>query len=501
MAATPTAKSVGLLDAVSDERLLAFRPHPAQALLLLRIEECQLVVAAAGRRFGKTRAAAAGALWNLLLQPELDALVSPGESRYAVSIANSQAQARIFVEQAASIAKASPTLRRELVDEQLDRLVFRGGHVLAAFPCSSKSGRGWPISYLVLDEFAHHFELEEGGPATAPRVWAAMTPSVAQFGEGGRIVVLSTPAGDAGLFARLHHQAASGELPQAVAFRAPTSANPAVDRQWLAQQEAALGPDDFKREYGAEFIAGGAGFFDPEAVRACVASWREADPYHAATDWTAGFDAGFERDPSALAIVGRDRADAGRLVVGYTQRWIPPRRTSSKTRSETTAHMATVFDQVAGACRSYGVSRLVPDSHLGATVRDELRRRGVNVNEGRIVAGPERLLAWRNLRARVNLGRIVLPDDRQLVTELLRIRTTADGGSIVKPRVGDSHGDLADATVAAVASLDRSGASSGAALASTAGIDDPGLGEVWPESDIRYDLSRASVSNTLLEIE
>ena len=61
----------------------------------------------------------------------------------------------------------------------------------------------------------------------------------------------------------------------------------------------------------------------------------------------------------------------------------------------------------------------------------------MSVAEKRIVQGPERLLAWRNLRARVNLGRIVLPDDRPVVTELLR--TSADGGSIVKPRVGDSH--------------------------------------------------------------
>src|SRR5919204_4052770 len=133
--ATATSRApVGLLDACADSKLLAFRPHPAQARLLHHIEQNQLVVAAAGRRFGKSRAAACGALWNLLLRPELDALVSPGEARYAVSVANSQAQARIFVEHALSLVKASPTLRRELVDEQLDRLVFRGGRVLAAFP-------------------------------------------------------------------------------------------------------------------------------------------------------------------------------------------------------------------------------------------------------------------------------------------------------------------------------------------------------------------------------
>jgi hypothetical protein len=223
-------------------------------------------------------------------------------------------------------------------------------------------------------------------------------------------------------------------------------------------------------------------------VRSCVAPWKEADPFHAATRWEAGLDSGFERDPTALVIVGPDKKDAGRLVVGYSARWIPPRRSVSKTRQETTSWMAEVFDAVAAACHRYGVARMTPDSHLGATVRDELSRRCVNVNERRIVAGPERLLAWRNLRARINLGRIVLPDDRQLVTELLRIRTSADGSSIVKPRVGDSHCDLADALVGAVASLDRAGASSGGVLGTA---DDAALdGEVWGDEEGRYsDLS------------
>jgi hypothetical protein len=480
-----TTSSVGLLAACADRRLLNFRVHPRQGLMLHAIAEHGLVVAAAGRRFGKSKAAAAGALWNLLLQPDLDALVGPGENRYAVSVANSQVQARIFVEHALSIVKGSPTLRRELVETQVARLVFRGNRVLAAFPCSSKSGRGWPISYLVLDEHAHMFDIEEGGPATAQRVWAAMTPSVAQFGPAAKIVVVSTPAGDFGHFATLYHKAATGELPNAVAFHAKTADNPAVDRAWLAQQEAALGPDDFRREFGAEFVAGGAGFFEPESVRSCVQPWREADHFHAGDRWTAGFDAGFERDPSALVIAGHPKREPGKLIVGYTQRWVPPRRNESKTRQETSAWMAQVFDEAAAAVKKYGCSRLVPDSHLGATVRHEFSRRGVNVSEHKILSGPERLLAWRNLRARINMGRILIADDRQLVAELLRVRTSRDGANLVLPRVGDSHCDLAVALVSAVATLDASGAGSGAV---TPLSPDAMGGEVYAESGLTYDM-------------
>jgi hypothetical protein len=481
-----TTSSVGLLQACADPRLLGFRVHPRQGLLLHAIAEHGLVVASAGRRFGKSKAAAAAALWNLLLRPDLDKLVGPGERRFAVSVANSQAQARIFVEHAAAIVKGSPSLRRELVDERVNELIFRGDRVLSAFPCSSKSGRGWPISFLSLDEFAHHFDDPggEGGPQVARRVWSAMTPSVAQFGAEGRIVVTSTPSGDSGLFAELFKKASNGELPDACAFTAATSDNLAVDRGWLAQQELALGPDDFKREYGAEFVAGGASFFAPESVRSCVQPWREADHFHAGDRWTAGFDAGFERDPSALVIVGHPKGEPGKLIVGYTQRWVPPRRTESKTRQETSAWMAQVFDEAAAAVKRYGCSRLVPDSHLGATVKHEFSRRGVNVSEHKILSGPERLLAWRNLRARINMGRILIPDDRQLVAELLRVRTSRDGANLVLPRVGDSHCDLAVALVSAVATLDAHGAGSGTVTP----LSPEALGgEVWPESDLSYD--------------
>jgi len=52
----------------------------------------------------------------LLCIPELDAMVNPGEKRYAVCIANSQKQAGIFRDHALSIVSASPALRGELAN-------------------------------------------------------------------------------------------------------------------------------------------------------------------------------------------------------------------------------------------------------------------------------------------------------------------------------------------------------------------------------------------------
>ncbi len=56
------------------------------------------------------------------------------------------------------------------------------------------------------------------------------------------------------------------------------------------------------------------------------------------------------------------------------------------------------------------------------------------------------------MRARLNLGQLELYPDEQLLAELGRLRTryTAGSSSVVNPRVGGSHGDLAQALALAV---------------------------------------------------
>jgi hypothetical protein len=391
--------------------------------------------------------------------PELDGLVSAGEKRYAVSVGNNQAQARLFVEHAASIVKGSPTLRRELASETANELVFRRGRVLAGFPCTAKGARGFPVSFLCLDEFAHHFDLEEGGPMVAERIWAAMTPSVAQFGTRGRVVVISTPLGSDGLFAELHAKAGNGELAAAEAFHAPTSDNPMIDAVYLDGQEAALGYDDFRREFGAEFIAGGASFLEHARVRDVVRDWRELLVTDIARGAVLAFDPSFASDPAAAVVVGADPWVPALLRVAYVQRWLPPKRKKRpyRSREDEDRVIEAVLDDVAAIAARYQ-ARVISDQHLPGTVTYELGQRGVPVAV-RPWTATSKTEAFQALRARIYTNRIELPDDPQLVTELCRLRTKyrAGAATVEVPRVGDSHCDLAVALAAAVHAFDRGG--------------------------------------------
>lgn len=454
--ATTTGRSVGLVAAVDDRRLIGFKAHPRQRELLQAVGRSRLTVACCGRRFGKTRAAAAAALWNLLLVPELDGMVAPGERRYALSVANSQAQATIFVEHARSLVRDSPALRGLLVSEAAGELVFTGDRVLAAFPCSARSSRGYAASFVCLDEFAHHFDVEDGGHQAAGRVWAAVTPSVAQFGDLGRVVVISTPLGDSGLFADLYAKARGGEIDGAESFHAATSENPLIDPSYLQAQEVALGYDDFRREFGAEFTGGGAAFIDGDRIRECVCDWRECLPADA-SGWVLGFDPGFASDPAACAVVGRSRSDTETLVCGLTARWLPPksRRRVRRSRDEDTSRIETVIASVAEVAARYR-ARVVTDAHLPGVVVSEFQKHGIHATV-RAWSAETKTQAAQATRARILTRRIELPDDPQLIGELSRLRTKYRAGSAMVefPRSGDSHCDVASALLAAVGEHDR----------------------------------------------
>ena len=159
------------------------------------------------------------------------------------------------------------------------------------------------------------------GRATAVVLADAEHRAVRAVREGGRDL---DPSGDSNFFAEMYQRCRGGD-PSAAAYNAETAANPLIDPAYLEAQEAALGPEDFDREFRAAFVSGSAAFIDLERVRACVCDWKETLPADGRS-WIASFDPAFSRDPAALAIVGRRHDDPSRLIVGYTQRWLPKGR-------------------------------------------------------------------------------------------------------------------------------------------------------------------------------
>lgn len=438
--------AVGLLDACEDPELFGLDLWPRQRELLGSAADHRLNVWALGRRAGKSTMAAVICLHGCLFRPDLDAMVRPGERRYSVAVATNVAQARLLVAAARTIVERSPLLAGMVTSANDDEITFSNNTAFRAFPCSSRGARGWPISTFAMDEAAH-FLTETDGYQTADRVWQALAPSTAQFGDAARIVVCSTPYGSEGLFADLHGRASAGDLAGAVAHHASTAeANPTIGAEFLAA-ERERDASSFAQEYGAEFSSSGDAYIDWDLVRPPV----ERGPLKP-TDgkgWVIGLDPAFSRDPFGLAIVGRHPTERRRLVVARVEAY--------KSRGA----FPGPLPQIVGLARSFG-ARIVTDQYEKEPVSDYLARHGFRPRVHGMTA-ETKTEVYSALRARLEDESLELYSHEPLIAELKRLRTKFSAGraAVVNPRVGGSHGDIAQALALAVYELRRGDGSRG----------------------------------------
>ena len=199
------------------------------------------VVLLKGRQIGASTASAALALHTAMYEPgALVVIVSPSQ-RQSQEIA----------------AKARAALRNldrpELDQDSATTLGLANGSRILSLPGTAVSIRGYSARLLVVDEAAFVDEA----------TWLAAQALVA---TGGRIVVLSTPAGKGGWLFDLWQS----EAPGWATFRVPTANVPTVSPEYLASARLAMGPWQFAMEFECEFGAGGASIFDAARLEAMV---------------------------------------------------------------------------------------------------------------------------------------------------------------------------------------------------------------------------------------
>ena len=115
--------------------------------------------------------------------------------------------------------------------------------------------------------------------------------------------------------------------------------------------------------------------------------------------------------------------------------------------------------EVAEVCKHYG-ARVVTDQYAAPAIVSRLSEAGLAVSTIAMTAA-SKTSAFGELRARLNTNSLELYPELTLLAELRRLRTryTAGSAAVVNPRVGGSHGDMAQAL--ALACMEHSAGSSG----------------------------------------
>jgi hypothetical protein len=216
-------------------------PDPWQARTLQ--SQAMRTLLLCSRQAGKSLTAAALALREAILhEPALVLLLSPSE-RQSGELA--QTVFRLY--------DALPDAPRARKRTEL-QLHLQNGSRIVALPENERTIRGYSgAALLVIDEAAR----------VADALYYAVRPMLAV--SGGKLVALSTPFGKRGWFYEEWETGQGWECVRVTAQQCPR-----ISPQFLAEEEASLGPRWFSQEYECDFSDAVGAVFSAEAIGAAM---------------------------------------------------------------------------------------------------------------------------------------------------------------------------------------------------------------------------------------
>jgi len=396
----------------------------------------QHAVLRVGRRGGKSLLADVLALYDATVRDHLRDKMLAGENRVTSIICPRLDQAQAHIVNIAARLHRSKRLGQMMTQQTADEITFINGSSIRAFPCSARGIRGGAWSSVILDEFGHFLTSEEGN-AAGDRVLEAAMPSLAQFGEDGWLICISTPLWKQGAFWTLCQRAESGNFPYMYSLHATTAEmNPNISREWLAQRQLE-DPDLYRREFEAEFVDGTSAFLNSTDVLACQRQSGILPPADGHS-YAGAIDPAFSRDAFALGIAHRERE-----VVILDGVWTWRREGFEGT-----------LDQVVQVANRYRVKSIRTDQFSAQAVIEGLGRRNLHC-----LAIPwdqdGKWQAYARMKALINTRGLELPLDEALAGELMQLEArTTPAGAIRIAAAGGGHDDRASVLAALVDQLE-----------------------------------------------
>ena len=405
-------------------------------------QQRRIFAAVCGGRAGKTRLFTAMRLLHLGLTFDVG-ILAPGEAGYGMLVAPKKTHGWQALAYIRGAVMASPVLRSHVaVDNKDEFTIDRSGHkvtwLVTGASAKGDAQRGKTLFGASLEEAAF-FRDEKTGAVNDVEIFEAIEPRVI---TGGQVIVPSTPWTEAGLlwdlFARNHGHPVDGMAAHAstLALRSDPEIRARVEAMLTHPTKAA----NARREFGAEFMTGGAlDFFDKKLVESALTD----EPYaqRPGDVLTSGADLGFVKNSAALAVAAK-RGDVVWLA-SLLER-IPsggPLKPSETVR---------LF---AAHSRTFSIRSVMADGHYRETLREHLADWDLDV-----LAAPSHVDAkadtYGALRELFTEGKIRIPRQGDVTERLVRqlsevkARPTAGGHFTFQSPVwaDGAHGDLVSAT-------------------------------------------------------
>jgi hypothetical protein len=400
------------------------KPRTAFQLEALRLEARHTVIVAP-RQCGKSESLSLRALWGAFREPnQLVIVVSASE----MAAKRLLATIRDFCQH--------PLLKSSIVDETMERLVLSNGSRILSMPASEKSIRGWSVDLLIVDETAFipdDILLSAALPTTTAR-------------PNAKVILASTPWGDAGAFFNMAMAGMSGDDPHTRTFRWRLLDAPWIHAAVVEAARNSLPPLRFRAEYEGEFITSGDAYFDRQQLLACAADYPMIREGHGMPA-KCGLDWGRQQDAHAIVLAGALMDYGVNGVPIVIAPWVETSRRPYGLQVAEVEHLAKVWD----------LDIRTETNGVGAYPSEELTRRLAGWT--RVVPQGTSLRTKEDFYGRLQVlfatNGIVIPKHEELLRQLggITATPTPQGGLRIQARQESLHDDLPDALALAVGHL------------------------------------------------
>jgi len=384
--------------------------------------------AVAGRRSGKSRIAAAIAVYLALFVKHR---LARGEVGMCLVLAGSRDQSRSVFSYVRGLLESAPALRAEIVNVSRYEIELENGIVIAVHSNSFRTVRGRTLVAAIFDETA--FWRDETSALPDVETYRAVLPSLAT--TDGMLIGISTPYRKLGLLYQKHrdHFGQDGDDVLVVQGRSQAF-NPTLTDSVIAAQRTA-DPAGAVSEWDAQFRADVSSWLDDASIDRAIERGRplELPPqqgivYKAFTDASGGVGA----DSYTLSIAHKEKdLCITDLVRGTAGKFDP--------------HQVT--RDYAALCREYHVSEIVGDAYAAQWVAGTWRETGINYRRSTLVKSE----IFREAEALFTRGLVRLPDHAKLLRELRlleRITHRSGKDQVTHPKGG--RDDFANAVCGAL---------------------------------------------------
>jgi len=340
----------------------------------------------------------------------------------------------------------------------------RASIVVKSAACSARGVRGAGNLLAIMDEQAHFVDERTQSNKSDKAVYDALTPSIAQFGDDGKIINISSPLNKSGMLWDLYNQALGG-AEQILMIQAPTwEINTTLSPSFLKGRYN-QDPITYDCEFGGNFSDRVKAWLPEEYLRrVIIPDLKPKTNGIPRTPYFVGLDLGLKEDGTAIAIshieavedpetgIFTDKIELD--LVEQRAAGVPPYEDFN------VLDFDMITDWILDVCGRFHIYKGMLDQHNGALAAQHLAKKGLpqfdlvhhtrafnsNLYQNFMMLCIDRRLRLFNVKPNAE-------EDDEIIDEILKLQVKQFSKNVISveaPKIQGQHDDRADAIMRSI---------------------------------------------------